>query len=66
MNQIQKAAGELTTNPATALKLLTTALTGLKGKIQPMIAELNKACPKSATFTPSRTRAARVRVISSG
>jgi hypothetical protein len=46
VNQIQKAAAELTTNPTTAIKQLTTALTGLKGKIQPTIKELNAACPK--------------------
>ena len=49
VDQITKAAGELTTNPAAAVKDLTTALTGLKGKIRPAIAELNKACPKSGT-----------------
>lgn len=49
VDQITKAAGELTTNPAAAVKDLTAALTGLKGKIHPAIAELNKACPKSGT-----------------
>lgn len=46
VNQIEKAAGELTTNPTAAVKQLTTALAGLKGKIQPAIKELNAACPK--------------------
>jgi hypothetical protein len=49
VNQITKAAGELTTNPAAAVKDLTAALTGLKGKIPPAIAELDKACPKPGT-----------------
>jgi hypothetical protein len=49
VNQIAKAAGELTTNPAAAVKDLTTALTGLKGKIPAAIAELDKACPKPGT-----------------
>jgi hypothetical protein len=48
VNQIQKAAAELTTNPASALQKLTAALAGLKGKIQPIIKQLNAACPKSA------------------
>ena len=46
VNQIQKAAGELATNPTAAIKQLTTALTELKGKIPPVIKELNAACPK--------------------
>jgi phage-related minor tail protein len=49
VNQITNAAGELTTNPAAAVKDLTTALTRLKGKIKPAIAELDKACPKPGT-----------------
>jgi hypothetical protein len=49
VNQITKAAGELTTNPAAAVRQLTTALTELKGKIGPSIAQLDKACPKSGT-----------------
>jgi hypothetical protein len=47
LNQIQKAAGELATNPTAAITQLTTALTALKGKIPPVIKELNAACPKS-------------------
>ena len=47
VNQIQKAAGELATNPTAAIKQLTTALTELKGKIPPVIKDLNAACPKS-------------------
>lgn len=47
LNQIQKAAGELGTNPTAAITQLTTALTALKGKIPPVIKELNAACPKS-------------------
>ena len=47
VNQIQKAAGELATNPTAAIKQLTIALAELKGKIPPVIKELNAACPKS-------------------
>jgi hypothetical protein len=47
VNQIQKAAGELAANPTAAITQLTTALTALKGKIPPVIKELNAACPKS-------------------
>ena len=47
VNQIQKAAGELATSPTAAITQLTTALTALKGKIPPVIKELNAACPKS-------------------
>ena len=47
VNQIQKAAAELATNPTAAINQLTTALTALKGKIPPAIKELNAACPKS-------------------
>jgi hypothetical protein len=47
VNQIQKAAGELATNPTAGITQLTTALTALKGKIPPVIKELNAACPKS-------------------
>jgi hypothetical protein len=47
VNEIQKAAGELATNPTAAIKQLTTALGELKAKIPPIIKELNAACPKS-------------------
>jgi len=47
LNQIQKAAGVLATNPTAGITQLTTALTALKGKIPPVIKELNAACPKS-------------------
>jgi hypothetical protein len=47
VNQIQRAAGELATSPTAAITQLTTALTALKGKIPPVIKELNAACPKS-------------------
>jgi hypothetical protein len=47
LNQIQKAAGELATNPTAAITHLTTALGVLKAKIPAVIRELNAACPKS-------------------
>ncbi len=48
VNRIQKAAGELATNPTAAITQLTTALAGLKGKIPPIIKQLDAACPKPA------------------
>jgi hypothetical protein len=45
--QIEKAAAELSTNPTAAVQSLTTALTGLKGKVQPAVAQMNSACPQS-------------------
>ena len=48
LNQIQKSAGDLATNPTAAITQLTTALAALKGKIPPIIKQLDAACPKPA------------------
>jgi hypothetical protein len=47
--QFRQAAGESSTNPAGAESKATTALSGLKRKIPAFVAELDKACPKSAS-----------------
>jgi hypothetical protein len=45
INEIKKAAGQLSSNPATAVKNLTAGIAALKVKAQPMIAEMKAACP---------------------
>jgi hypothetical protein len=47
VNQIQKAAGELATNPSAAITDLTTALSSLKDKSGAFISEMNAICPKA-------------------
>jgi hypothetical protein len=45
IDQIKKAAAQLSNNPSTATKNLTGAIAALKVKAQPMIAEMKAACP---------------------
>jgi|HubBroStandDraft_1064217.scaffolds.fasta_scaffold23904_4 hypothetical protein len=48
IDQIQKTAAGMTTNPKTATKQLSTDLAALKTKSTPIIAEMNAACPGPA------------------
>jgi hypothetical protein len=47
MDQIKKAAGMLSSNPATAVKDLTAGVASLKAKSGPVIADINASCPKT-------------------
>ena len=49
LDQIKKAAANLSTHPIAGARQLTTALTALKSKAQPTVNEMNKLCPKSTT-----------------
>jgi hypothetical protein len=49
VDHMKKASSELATNPAAALQQATAAVSRLKGKLKPLIAKLDKACPKPAT-----------------
>lgn len=47
VDQMQKAAAELTTNPTAAAQQASAALSRLKTKLPAAIAALNEACPKT-------------------
>ena len=49
VDQIKKAAANLSADPTAGARQLTGALTALKSKAQPAINEMNKLCPKSTT-----------------
>lgn len=49
VDQIKKAAAELSAHPIAGARQLTGDITALKSKAQPAINEMNKLCPKSAT-----------------
>jgi hypothetical protein len=45
VDQVKKAASQLSSNPLTAVQSLTKELKNLKTTVQPMIAQMKAACP---------------------